>query len=230
MPHKYSHNLQTIYNKDDISYYILGAYITDGCVSKNGVSLTTELKSKDCDWLHNIGKILSPQSPIKKSNGNCYRLRIANKEFATWLINNNCIPNKSLKVKMPIIPKEYLKDFLRGCIDGDGSLGIYKRKNGTSDKLYKLPICYLVSASKIFITELQKQLMETNIHSTIQTKNVKGQTTILQNGQKIIGKHNQYIIKFTGKYCKEVLQYCYYGDHRISMARKNKIAQTIINM
>jgi hypothetical protein len=227
MPHKYIHNLQAVYNEDDISYYLLGAYITDGCVAKNGVSLNTELKSADYDWLCRIRDVISPQSPIKKANGNCHRLRINSKEFALWLIKHNCVPNKSLIVEMPPVPKQYLSDFVRGCIDGDGSIGTYTKTNGTSTKLYSVHECYIVSASKSFIYKLQSQLKENGLHSTVNKKKMKGKITILKNGQKIVGKHDQYLLKFTGKYCRDILQFAYYKEHKLSMTRKKKIANRI---
>lgn len=228
MPHKYSHNIQAFTNEDAISYYLLGAYITDGCVSRNGVSLATEIKSKDEDWLRSIGDVISPQSPIVKvKNSNCYRLRVADKKIATWLVEHECVPNKSLKVKMPQIPVEYLPDFVRGCIDGDGSISSYTRNNGTSQKRYATQSCYIVSASKHFIVDLHEQLKQCGLHSTTKIKRTKGKTTILNDGQKIIGKHDQYIIQFTGKYCLSVLQYCYYPEAKLFMARKKKRAQLL---
>ena len=47
------------------------------------------------------------------------------------LIKLGCVPNKSLTVKFPTeeqVPKEFLSSFILGLIDGDGSIGIYKRK------------------------------------------------------------------------------------------------------
>jgi hypothetical protein len=231
MPHKYSHNIKAFTNEDSISYYLLGAYITDGCVSKNGCSLTTELKSKDEDWLHAIKNVISPQSQIKKiKHSNCYRLRIANKEIALWLIKHECVPNKSLKVKMPDVPIEYLPDFVRGCIDGDGCISIYTRNNGLSNKQYSTQSCYIVSASKHFIHELHTQLKQDGLHSTIRMKCTKGQITILKNGQKIIGKHDQYIIQFAGKYCKDILRYCYYPEAKLFLQRKKDKANTILEV
>jgi hypothetical protein len=229
MTHKYSHNIQAFTNEDAVSYYLLGAYITDGCVSKNGVSLTTELKSKDKDWLCSIRDIISPQTQVKKAKrSNCYRLRIANKKIATWLVEHECVPNKSLKVKMPQVPVKYLPDFIRGCIDGDGSIGTFKRTNGTSKKQYATQVCYIVSGSKCFIQEMQEQLKQHNLHSTTRVKRTKGRITILKDGQKIIGKHDQYIIQFTGKYCQDILRYCYYPGVQLFMTRKKNKANEII--
>lgn len=228
MPHKYSHNISVFTKQDSLSYYLLGAYITDGCVSKNGCSLTTELKSKDLDWLESIRNIISPQSLVQKTKGNCYRLRISSKELANWLIEHNCVPRKSLTVRMPNVPNEYLPDFIRGCIDGDGSLGIYTRSNGTSNKKYSIPICYIVSASREFISEMKTRLNKLGLHCTTQVKKTKNQITILKNGQRIVGRHDQYIIKFTGRYCKDILSFCYYPNHLLSMKRKCIIADNII--
>ena len=41
------------------------------------------------------------------------------------------MPNKSKKIKLPFVPKHYLKHFARGYFDGDGCVdfGFYKKRN-----------------------------------------------------------------------------------------------------
>lgn len=229
MLHKYNHNISAFTNNDSVSYYLLGAYITDGCVFANGTgSFAAEIKSKDKDWILLIRDIVSTNMmPKKIKNSSCYRLRIINKQIASWLINNNCVPRKSLIVRLPQIPDMYFSDFIRGCMDGDGSIGQYYRRNGTSSKQYKQAACYIVSASKSFIVELDKQCKKHGLQGRINVRRIKGKTMSIINGKKIIAKHDQYLLRFTGQNCKSFLQFCYYEHNPISMPRKQKIAEAI---
>lgn len=61
-------------------------------------------------------------------------------------------PRKSLDIRFPDVPKEYLRDFIRGVFDGDGC--VYHRK-GAKTKLLNTSF---VGGSKNFIYDLEKTL------------------------------------------------------------------------
>lgn len=225
---KYKHNYAAFLNEDATSYYLLGVYYTDGTVYKNGVSLTNQINSSDKRWLEAIRNVISPQSPVKKIRKNYYRIRLNDKIISEWLISKGCIPNKTLSITFPQIPNQYLPDFIRGCMDGDGSMGIYKCKNKKYNKIYLQPTCYLVSASKIFIDKMILSMRALKFTCHYKEKNYKKmKVTVLKNGQKIIPKHDQYIISFNSKYCGQFLNWCYYPEAQLFMTRKNKIATQI---
>jgi hypothetical protein len=227
---KYKYNLETFTKEDDISYYLLGAFITDGCVSYNTSHspdkkyYSCELKSADHDWLQTISKLCGDDLLLKKaSNSQCLRLRIHNTKIAEWLISYNCVPNKTLTVKFPNIPEKYLSDFIRGCWDGDGSISNIKRKNG-----YLEPKAQLYSASKSFIYDLQKTLLQKyKIISHIYE--VKMTDHKMLDGTVITAKNQLYQMSIGSRHCKKFCQEIYYVDHKISMPRKNKKAQEIID-
>jgi hypothetical protein len=229
---KYQHNYDAFFNEDAISYYLLGAYYTDGTVFKNGASFSNQINSCDKDWLEIIRDIISPCSPVTavcKSRPNYYRLRLSDKTISEWLISKGCIINKTLCIQFPHIPSQYLPDFIRGCMDGDGSMGIYERKNKNRNKTYLQSTCYLLSASKSFITDIILSLQDLGFTCHYKEKKVNTmKITILKDGHKIIPKHDQHFIVFTSRFCKEFLQWCYYPNHKLSMPRKSKIAERII--
>src|SRR5665213_3239750 len=148
---KHTYNLDYFYRGDEISYYLLGAYMTDGCVYRgsDGWSFGVHLSSKDTDWLEIIRDLVCPTQPIKyQKNGGSY-IVIYNTELGQWLIEKGCVERKSLTLKFPKVPEKYMPDFLRGCIDGDGRIAvnyntkIYKGKQTT----YEEWSCYLCSSS-----------------------------------------------------------------------------------
>ena len=56
------------------------------------------------------------------------RILISSEGLAQGLINHGCITQKSDKLVYPghdIVPEEFERDFVRGCIDGDGSIIFY---------------------------------------------------------------------------------------------------------
>jgi hypothetical protein len=155
-----NYNTQALLNNDDISYYLLGAFITDGCVSKKNNVVT--ITSVDQDWIKNIANILAPNNNIYLYKKKYYQLNLCNKEIKQWFIENCCVPNKSLTVQLPNIPKKYISDFIRGCIDGDGTLSLYKKR----------AICRLYSSSKDFLLAAKDILdnMDFSTHFSLVSK------------------------------------------------------------
>lgn len=61
--------------------------------------------------------------PPKQHQQNLFRLGVTSSAFCGHLINSGCIPNKSLTLEFPkIIPECFLRHFIRGYFDGDGSV------------------------------------------------------------------------------------------------------------
>src|SRR5271166_106735 len=131
---KYDYNYEVFTRSDDVSYYLLGAFITDGCMKQGNASIS----SADKDWLISIRDLICKDLPITKEKSKCWRLNVRDFRIRGWLLQNGCVPRKSLVVQFPKIPTQYLPDFLRGCIDGDGSISHkrYKRYVGKNKRLY----------------------------------------------------------------------------------------------
>jgi len=224
---KYSHNYSAFFNEDAISYYLLGVYFTDGCVFKNGVSIANQINSCDKDWLEKIRDVISPQLSVQSTSKNrpeYFRLRLCDKRISEWLISKGCIINKTLTIEFPNVPEQYLPDFIRGCIDGDGSLGLYKRNRN------KYPSCYIVGASKNFIVSIALCLQRLGFRSNFYTKSVKKMkiTTLKNGGGMIIPKHDQYTVTISGTECQKFLKWCYYPEATLFLPRKKKISDDII--
>ena len=114
--------------------YWLGFLYADGYISINSNTIELTLKSSDIEHLQKFVKDLefTVDKHIFQDNIRC-RLQIANKHMKECLIKLGCTPQKSLTLIFPTeeqVPNKFLFDFLRGYIDGDGSIMIGKNHRG----------------------------------------------------------------------------------------------------
>lgn len=217
----YEYNMSFFNNEDNNSYYLLGAFITDGCVYKNGPNTyACQISSCDIDWLNKIKNLIGTNLKLHQFKANYYGIRITRNEIANWFIVHGCTPQKTYNITLPYIPDIYFKDFVRGCIDGDGSLGEYYSNKNIKHS------CQIISASKNFLEQLQIKLKSFLIHTTITNR---GKQNSEINGKQIIAKTNSYSLNAYGTNCFKLLQFAYYNNHSISLERKKIIANKIID-
>lgn len=114
--------------------YVLGFFAADGnmCIHRNGGKFL-EFTSCDRGILVKIKKLLNSSHKIstRLRDTKSYRIQIGSKEMFTDLLKLGMLPAKSLVLKFPEVPVEYLRDFIRGYFDGDGcvSVGRYWHKD-----------------------------------------------------------------------------------------------------
>jgi intein-encoded DNA endonuclease-like protein len=129
--HTVNENFFDEFNEE--SSYVLGLIFADGNINwnpkKSYQALTITASEKDRIHLEKIREILSSTKPLLYSpKTKSYRLIVNSKKICQRLMQLGVIPRKSLIVKFPNIPKEYIKHFIRGVIDGDGNVRYVKRK------------------------------------------------------------------------------------------------------
>jgi len=186
------------------SSYILGLIFSDGNISwntkKGYYSITITAAEKDKDHLEKIRNILSSTKPLLYApKTKSYRLIVNSKKMCRRLMQLGVIPKKSLSVKFPEkIPKENLKHFLRGVIDGDGSISYLDRKRSPyfSIKIY--------SGSESFLSQLAMA--------------VKKITSLKADVQKRANK-NLYTVSYTCSKGEKLAKYLY-SDANIFLERK----------
>lgn len=119
-PPKYTVNTSFFETWSPQMAYVLGFIITDGCIEGNSVVIA----QKEREILEHIRDAMGANFPIKHRinthGGNIYSLRVSRKEIVEDLRRLGVTERKSLTVRFPAIPDEYLPHFLRGVIDGDG--------------------------------------------------------------------------------------------------------------
>jgi hypothetical protein len=116
----------------DFKWYIIGLLYADGNLyyakQKHG-EITLQLQEKDKSILEKIGNEIYKDNYtlyfVKKVNDNSsnnYVLKIRDKQIVKDLVAVGLTPRKSLTLKFPNVPDNYLKPFIQGYIDGDGCL------------------------------------------------------------------------------------------------------------
>ena len=141
--------------------YVVGLITTDGCLAKDRGHLT--VTSKDLDLLETVRRCLGVTARITLSTNPrpCYRLQWGDVVFHRWLTEIGLMPAKSLKLGPLQVPDDWMRDFLRGCIDGDGSIVTYTDRYNTFKKstyVYTRVYLSLVSASPRFVEWLRETL------------------------------------------------------------------------
>lgn len=139
-----------------VAYYLLGCYMSDGNVFKNESGYRISFYSKDRDFVEMVKNYIDPSAKVRKEkNQELYVFRKRTSFVGEWLTDHGCIPNKSLQLRWPAkLPKAYFRDFLRGYIDGDGSIII----NNSQGTLWgSVMVC---SGSEGFIDDLIKVLKD----------------------------------------------------------------------
>jgi hypothetical protein len=146
--------------------WVLGLLFTDGYIVEEGTGLracsglSVVLASIDRDMLENVRTHLKSTRPIRKKvqsydkTKHIYSFDFYRKKMRDDLQKLGLIQRKSLTMKFPNVPEEYMRHFIRGCWDGDGS--VYIGKNNKINASY-------VSGSKDFIERLAHELHKIGI-------------------------------------------------------------------
>lgn len=230
--YKYIVDPTTFTDEDAMSFYLLGAYMTDGCIEKERNAI--KLAAKDTDWIDDIKNVIHKDKPlIYETNRKLTTLNFSSEPIKDWLISWGCTPAKSLTLKIEKeIPKQFIPDFLRGVIDGDGSVSFcdYEKLSRNKQKIYKYKksTTYICSASEIFINQLT-ELIPNNINYSVIIDKKPGDFSINKASGKIIQcKNILKRISFSDSSAAKFLNYVYYKNC-FAMSRKLKLTNEIID-
>ena len=142
---KYSANFRYFENIDsEDKAYFLGFIAADGCIFKNSLIIT--LSSVDKHILERLVRVMKSNHAIftKKRRtsygvGEYSWLVITHKDLVKDLAKYTIVPRKTSTVTVPEIRGELMRHFIRGYVDGDGCLSMYRhRKEGWK---FGLSIC-----------------------------------------------------------------------------------------
>lgn len=143
--------------------YAIGLITTDGNLSPDGRHF--DFTSRDIKLIETLKACLNLKNQVaNKRSGytgrkDSFRIQFGNVTLYRWLINIGLLPNKSKRLGVLKIPEDLFFDFLRGHLDGDGSIKKYfDPKYPKSLRLYTI----FISASLphlLWIQETVKNLI-----------------------------------------------------------------------
>lgn len=140
--------------------YFLGLIVTDGCVhntkgKQNLISLT--LQEKDEYLLEEFKRQIKSNKTITHDGRGCSELNILSNKMVNDLRKYDIIPNKSLRTVFPKnLPVNLYPHFIRGVLDGDGSISYYGRnKQGRNSHTKAIRFC---QGNELFLQDIVNHL------------------------------------------------------------------------
>jgi hypothetical protein len=186
--------------------YVLGILFTDGCLSMRKqmwISTTRysphlSIAQKEQEILLKILKLLDCNCPVYHRGKKIYGSIVAGEiywfDFDCTMIYPDLVrlglkTKKSLDIQFPDIPQKYVRHFMRGCWDGDGTVYKCKGRRHISAGFF--------SGSLQFISDLLRVLVKSGLSA-----------------RKIYikkGKNLSYYFKYHGQECITLFHYLYDG-------------------
>jgi hypothetical protein len=204
--------------------YIVGLITTDGSLSKDKRHI--DFTSNDLQLIRTFKKCLSLKNKVSekpnshKSNKKCYHLQFGNVRFYNWLLSIGLMPNKTYHLGKIKIPKLFFRDFLRGHLDGDGSIFtyidkymVYKGRRYTYLRLYTAFNSASYKNLKWVKDTLEKKL------------DIKG---ALNFWLKKEGYLPAWTLRFAKNESVKLLRWLYYKPDLPCLSRKRKIAERFL--
>lgn len=207
--------------------YIIGLLTTDGNLSNDGRHIS--MRSSDLQLLDTFKKCLHLTNKIVQSHNDgfakrpCYRIQFSNVQFYRWLLKIGLFPNKTYTIKSLNIPDPYFRDFLRGHLDGDGSITTYKDYYNTfknPEYVYTRLWVVFISASEIHI----KWIRDTIYRLTL----LKGY--LWKTKPKLPHKVSIWEVKYAKKESIKLLRWIYYNKNVPCLQRKRDIADRVLEL
>ncbi len=188
--------------------YILGFTLADGCIIEGtykGYSgaLKYGVHKKDVDILEKIKQKLESDHKISFSTHDAVHFCITSQKIVEDLKFLGINYRKSLHENIPNVPKKYIRDFIRGIVDGDGSISFDKRNYPT----------FSVCGGENTITFIQKNFLDKfGIYSKISKRKKYEQSQPL------------FYIAYRTNSAKTLIYYLY-NNSTLYLERKFKLAK-----
>jgi hypothetical protein len=189
-------------------WYLVGLIASDGCLSKDRRHI--DITSADYDYLNRIKSLCGIKAGIGRKKGGygtvAYHIQMTSRGFYDFLMSIGLTPKKSKTIRNLDVPQEYFADFLRGEIDGDGSIRNWIHP-GNGREQWSLRI---VSASRKFLEWIQ--------HECEAVFRVRGKIHKDEGGGYV-----KYVLKYGKLAAQVILSRCYWGDDLV-LPRKARLA------
>ena len=202
--------------------YAVGIIATDGNLSARRGRLT--VVSKDTDLLDTVRLCLQVTASIAPHTsgygGPCYHISWTDRGFYDALLAIGLTPAKSRTLGAVMVPDEYFADFVRGCIDGDGSIITYVDRHNTFKKptyVYTRVYVSLVSASQRFIEWLRTSIRRLT--------GLSGEVTV-RSGTST--RNELWRLRYAKRESLAILRWIYHASDVPCLGRKREIAAPLL--
>lgn len=186
--------------------YVLGYWWTDGCmrIKRNTTAHEIQIASNDRDHLVLMAETIGGNYDLRKVSvtANAYVISFCSKEMYQDILAHGGTPRKSRTIGFPDISDDFLPHFVRGVIDGDGSL-VW---NGDR------PVIYIYSGSSAFLEQLG-----------IAVEKVIGIPS-----PNLTPNRNNYYIKWSTTRAKCLVAWLYKQHRGLALERKATIAEAFL--
>ncbi len=186
--------------------YVLGFWFADGYM-RIEKSYRMVLVSNDKSIIEDIQRAMGSTNPIRKRIGdNTWNITFHSKHLYEELRKRGGFRRKSKTMSFPNIPKRYIRDFIRGYFDGDGSV-FFAEYIRTKDKRRTRELrTNLTSGSEIFLKQLMR-VLQNEIGLPIKKLGIYNDGSSLKLGYGM-------------KDSDTLLRYMYYDNFPIGLKRK----------
>ena len=194
--YKYKYNWNFFNKQSEELYYFLGFIAADGYISNNEIEIG--LNESDKDLLDKFKILICPD----KTHAYVLKISCKNKISHLKKFFSMTTNKKAEEIRFPNIPCKYVKDFIRGYVDGDGCIdttkGYYK------NNIYIGPRIRILG-NYDFLKEMNKSIKKTINHNT--------------NAVRKKSNENVYCLTYNFSTAKKILKWLY-KDCSICLQRK----------
>lgn len=214
------------------SSYWIGFLLADGCVRKSALTaaptITLGLQLRDLSHLEAFKQFLNSRCAItirKRGQWSFASLNVYSDRLANDLSSYGVVPAKSLiaEAKNGV---EKSRDFWRGVIDGDGTLGIYNRPS------MPLPVASigLVSASRKLTEQFVEFLRGSGLGGTCRVAEKRCTHEACKIGdQTFVAKRSMFSVQIGAGTAIDVISYLY-SDAVVALSRKARLASRVMQL
>ena len=167
--------------------------------------------------------IKAPKTLERPGGNTCYRIQFSNIQLYRWLQQIGLFPHKTYTIGALTVPDQFFRDFLRGHLDGDGTITTYQdryniRKN--SAYLYIRFFVRFISASRSHLEWLRTTITRLT--------GLKGDFFEIKPRQK--NRVSIWQLKFMKKEAIKLVAWLYYDPDLPSLTRKRVKAEQAIQL
>lgn len=135
--------------------WFLGLMAADGNIRQGGRYITIgQSKEAGKKLMESVAAMIGFDGPIYLKKNNHHQISFTSEQMVSKMAEYGIVPNKSLVYQFPeSLPAQHHAAFLRGYIDGDGSVGIYAQPR-------KQKLCYWLVISFVGTPEFVNRCAE----------------------------------------------------------------------